>query len=51
MENKQITSLEELIAFLKSCPLENDEIVIGYEITSFQQGKASVKFWIGYNDE
>ena len=44
MEHKQITSLEELIAFLRSCPLE-------YEITSFQQGKASVKFWIGYNDE
>ena len=44
MEHKQIKSLEELIAFLKSCPLE-------YEITSFQQGKAVVKFWIGSNNE
>tara|TARA_R100000697_G_C5415030_1_gene188872 strand:- start:648 stop:782 length:135 start_codon:yes stop_codon:yes gene_type:complete len=43
MEHKQIKSLEELIAFLKSCPLE-------YEITSFQQGKAVVKFWIGSNN-
>ena len=42
-ENKQIKSLEELIQFLKTCPIE-------YEITSFQQGKAVVKFWIGSNE-
>ncbi len=43
MDNKQIKSLEELIKFLKTCPIE-------YEVTSFQQGKAVVKFWIGLNE-
>ncbi len=44
MEHKQIKSLEELIAFPNAGPLE-------YEITSFQPGKAVVKFWIGSNNE